>query len=586
MSSLNPHKKHSDWHLLKQIIALAKPYKIQFAGAVFLAILLAFISPIRPVLIGKIVDQFVVKTNLPMLKLACILLVVLLLVEAVIRYFLNYKTDWLGQSVIKDLRNRTFKHVNHLKLSYFDKTPIGQSVTRTISDIETINNIFSQGLIAIFGDVLMIFSIIGWMFYTNWRLSLLSLVTLPFFVLATYVFKESIKKAFTIVRLQVSKMNSFLQEHISGMRIIQMFNIQQKEYEKFETINAEQRDANLKAVWNYSVFFPVVEILMALSVAIMIWGASIYILKRKAEIGDIFSFVLMINMLYRPLRMLADKFNTLQMGMVAAERVFHLLNTKLFIENKGNHPAQNIKGNIEFRDVCFSYTPDNPVLKNLSFKVAAGETLAIVGSTGSGKTSIINVLNRFYEIDSGKVLIDGVDARNFSLDTLRGMMSMVLQDVFLFRGSIQENISLNKAQISDESVMNALKMVGGNDIINQLPGGIHYKVRERGNSLSVGQRQLISFARALASNPAILILDEATSNIDTESERLIQHAIDELIKDRTSIIIAHRLSTIQKADNILVLNKGEIVEQGNHNQLIQLNGAYKKLYDMQFSLQV
>jgi len=503
-------------------------------------------------------------------------------VETVARYYFSYSTSWLGQSVIKNLRVRVFQHVISLKLQFFDRTPIGTATTRTINDVETINDIFSEGIITIIADLLTIITIIGVMLYTDWRLTLVSLSTFPILLYATYVFKEKIKSSFQDVRNQVARMNAFLQEHISGMRVIQIFTAEKIEMEKFKKINEEHKRANVESIWYFSIFFPLVEVVLASALGLMVWYGAIRIVQYEASLGVMISFILLLNMLFRPLRMLADKFNTLQMGIVASERVFKLLEREDKIENTGMKKAEHLRGEVEYKNVWFAYVEDLFVLKNISFKLQPGKTMAIVGATGSGKTSIVNTLNRFYEISKGHVYIDGTDLKEYDVFSLRSQIGMVLQDVFLFSGSIMDNITLRNDHISREKVIAASKLVGAHDFIMRLPGQYDYNVMERGATLSMGQRQLISFIRALVFDPKILILDEATSSIDTESEQLIQHAIETLVQGRTSIIIAHRLSTIQKADVILVLDHGEIKEMGTHDELLLHDGYYKKLHEMQF----
>ena len=573
-----------DIKLLRRVISLSKPYKRQLYFALILSLIIAALSPVRPKLIGFTIDTYIAGHKVDMLYYMTIGLLLLILLEFALRYMFTYRMEWLGQSVIRDLRINVFKHVSNLQMKYFDTTPIGTSTTRTINDVETINEIFAQGIISIASDILMIIVIIGVMFYSDWKLSLASLSTLPFFIFATYKFKENIKSSFQTVRTQVARINAFLQEHISGMKVIQIFHAEEKEFKKFTVINAEHRDAHIQSIWHYSVFFPIVEILVSLSVSIMVGLGAFLMLNGSMplETGPIVTFILLINMLYRPLRMLADKFNTLQMGLVASERVFTLLDRQEFIQNTGTQKPAAIQGNIMFEHVFFEYKENEPVLKDLNINVKAGETLAIVGATGSGKTSTISILNRLYEIKSGKILIDGIDIKDIELEYLRSKISVVLQDVFLFRGTIWENISLGRLDVNREKAIEAAKLVGAHDFIMKLPNGYDHEVRERGSTLSAGQRQLISFVRALVANPSILILDEATASVDTESEQLIQKAIETLVKGRTSIIIAHRLSTIRHANTILVLDKGEMKEQGSHEELMQQKGIYHKLYELQF----
>lgn len=561
----------------------AWPYRKLFLGAMAFGIGIAILGPLRPFIIRIIIDDYILNYNMNGLKFMSLVLFGVLFVETLSRYVFSYWTSLLGQLVIKDLRLKIFRHLERLKLQYFDKTPIGTSVTRTINDVEAINSTFSQGILSIVSDVLLLVAVVVFMFIENWRLALVCLSTFPLLIISTYIFKEKIKSAFHLVRDKVSQMNAFLQEHITGMRIVQIFNAEEREMKRFNAINKDHRDANLKSVLYYSTFFPVVEIILAMALALMIWYGANQTMRDLASVGVFTSFLLYLNMAFRPLRMLADKFNTLQMGIVASNRVFHVLDTDDKIEDNGSMKPENLKGKVEFDHVWFAYNNDHYVLKDISFAVEPGETVALVGATGSGKTSTINILNRFYEINKGKILVDGVDIKDFDLDYLRTCMAVVLQDVFLFSGSILDNITMGNEAISREEVVEAARHVGAHSFIEALPGQYDYEVRERGSTLSVGQRQLIAFIRALVYNPKILILDEATSSVDTESERLIQQAILTLVKGRTSIIIAHRLSTIQHADHIIVLDKGAIVEKGNHEQLIgREDGFYRKLHDMQF----
>ncbi len=510
-------------------------------------------------------------------------LVVLLIMNSGLRYFFIFITNLLGQSVIKDLRVRVFNHISNLRLRYFDQTPIGTATTRTINDVETINNVFSEGLINIIADLLTIFTVIGIMLYQDWKLALICLSTLPLIIYATYVFKESIKKSYQKVRTQVTRINSFLQEHISGMQVVQMFTAEEREMKKFKVLNEDHKQANIDAIWAYSIFFPVVEIITAIALALLVWFGSAQVLNHGLGIGVLIAFIMYLNMLFRPLRMLADKFNTIQMGMVAAERVFKVLDTDYTIEDKGELSADAIKGKVEFDHVWFAYDGINNVISDLSFELKEGESLAVVGATGAGKSSIINILNRFYPIQKGSIRVDDIPVEDYELASLRKNIGLVLQDVFLFSGSVYDNITLNNNAISLDEVIAASKKVGAHEFIQKLPGAYDYKVMERGATLSVGQRQLIAFIRALVYNPRILILDEATSSVDTESEILIQKATEELVKERTSIVIAHRLSTIQNADKIMVLEKGKVMEAGTHEELLNLGGYYRELHDMQFS---
>ena len=577
------NKNKIDYLLLGRVLALAKPYKKVFILAGVLTVLLAPLAILRPYIIKIMVDDYIFKFDIPGLTNMAILLGVILMIDVALRYVFIYSTSWLGQSVIKDLRVRMFNHISSLRLSYFDTTPIGTSTTRTINDIETINTVFSQGAITILADLFTVFAVLAIMLITSWKLTLVCLTTLPFLMIATYIFKEKVKVSYQKVRTQITKMNAFLQERISGMRIVQIFNAEEKELEKFKDINRKYTQANLDAIFYYAVFFPVVEIISAAALGLLVWWGARGVIGGEVTTGTFIAFPIYLSMLFRPIRMLADRFNTLQMGLVAAERVFNLLDKNYIIENNGTIKKESIKGNVEFDNVSFAYNNIDNVLKNLNFKIKAGETLAICGSTGSGKTTIINILNRFYDIQKGKILIDGVNIKDYELFNLRKKIAIVLQDVFLFSGSVMENITLRDDRISEQEVIDAAKLIGAHEFIERLPGGYNYQVMERGATLSMGQRQLISFVRALVFNPDILILDEATSSIDPESESVIQYAIEKLIDKRTSIIIAHRLSTIRHADNIMVLSKGKIVEFGAHDALLKIeDGHYKELYEMQF----
>ncbi|RZK49147.1 MAG: ABC transporter ATP-binding protein [Pedobacter sp.] len=580
-----------NFNLLKRVFAYVKPYRGLFIWSVFLTFALAAISPVRPWLIGYTLDNFILKSNYPGLVKMTILMLVLLILQALIQYFQTLLTNSIGQSAIRDLRIKVFNHISKLRLKYFDNTPIGQLITRTVSDLETIADIFSEGLIAMIGDLLQVIVIIGVMFYIDWELSLMVLLPIPLLLIATRIFQRAIKVAFQEVRTEVSNLNTFLQEHISGIAIIQYFAREKQEYDKFRRINKRYRDANIRSNWYYSIFFPVVELISALSLGILIWYGSKSILDKPLAVqpGTITAFILFLNMLFRPIRELADKFNTLQMGMVGAERVFKVLDTAELTPNLGSIKKGKLAGNIVFDKVWFSYDQDalpqdaKYVLKDLSFQVNAGQTVAFVGATGAGKSTIINILSRLYEIQKGSILIDGVALTDYDLGFLRSKIATVLQDVFLFSDSIYHNITLHHPDITMEQVIAAAKQVGAHDFIMRLPGGYQYNVQERGATLSVGQAQLISFIRALVYNPDILVLDEATSSVDTETEMLIQGAIETLMQNRTAIVIAHRLSTIQHADLIIVLDKGEIMEHGTHQELLKINGYYKKLYDLQFS---
>ncbi|RZK77139.1 MAG: ABC transporter ATP-binding protein [Pedobacter sp.] len=571
--------------LLRRVFQYVKPYRNVFAWAIVLTVLLALIAPVRPFLIQYTLDHYIMKDNYSGLLNMTILMLVLLILQAVIQFSHTLLTNTLGQSAVRDLRINVFNHITKLRLKYFDNTPIGQLITRTVSDLETIAEIFSEGLIVIIGDILMVIVIIGVMLYRDWALTIVVLLPMPLLIIATSVFQKAIKSAFQEIRTEVSNLNTYLQEHITGISIIQYFAREEQEYKKFLKINARYRDANIRSNWYYSIFFPVVEIISAMSLGLLVWYGSRSILSKPLDVtpGTIAEFILYISMLFRPIRELADKFNTLQMGMVGAERVFKVLDTDEVTRDEGAYTPETMKGEISFQNVWFAYSDDNYVLKDISFEVKAGRTIALVGATGAGKSSTINILNRFYEIQKGNIKVDGVDIQDYKLDYLRSNIATVLQDVFLFSDTIFNNITLNNPDIRVEQVVDAAKKVGAHDFIERLPGGYQYNVMERGATLSAGQAQLISFIRALVYNPSILVLDEATSSVDTETEILIQKAIENLMQERTSIVIAHRLSTIQKADQILVLDKGEIKEVGTHQQLLRLDGYYKKLYDLQFN---
>jgi ATP-binding cassette subfamily B protein len=572
-----------NFSLFRQVMAMVKPYKNVFILTVVLTAILAPLSVLRPKLIQVMVDEYIGKSDLPGMTMMAGVIIALILVEVILRYFFLYNADWLGQAVLRDLRTKVFRHITNLNLSYFDKTPIGQSTTRTINDIESINTVFSEGSVTILSDLMSITAVLFIMFITSWKLTLVVLSVFPLLIWGSYQFKESVRKSYEKVRNHVATMNAFLQERISGMRIVQIFNAEGRESDKFKKINYDYTAANLRSILAYAIFFPVVEIISALSLGLMVWYGAKSVLSGEITLGTMIAFQMYITMLYRPIRMLADKFNNLQMGMIAAERVFLLLGNDNFIKNTGTYKAEKFKGHVAFDQVDFSYIPDTPILKKVSFNIEPGQTLAIVGSTGSGKSTIINLLGRFYEIDGGAIRVDGIDIKDYDLFTLRRHVSVVLQDVFLFSGSVLENITLRDSEITEAQAIAAAKMIGAHEFIMKLPGGYHYQVMERGATLSMGQRQLISFVRALVFQPDILVLDEATSSIDPESEAIIQYAIEKLIARRTSIIIAHRLSTIRHAHNILVLDKGEVLEYGNHESLLAKDGGkYRELYERQF----
>lgn len=578
MAKDKDNKKVLDIKLLGRIFSFTRPYKATLFLTVFLSIAIAGLAPLRPYLIRISVDKYINQQLLEGLIWICVIQLGVLLIESLLRFVFMYRINWLGQTVVNDLRKTVFKKIINQNIGYYDRTPIGTLTTRTINDIEAVNEVFGQGVISIVADVLTIIAIITVMLLTDWKLTLISLATFPVMILATYIFKESVKKSFQRVRNAVSQLNSFAQEHIVGMYIVQAFAAEKKEYKKFEKINKEHRSANISAIFAYSVFFPVVEIILAVSLGLLVWWGAIRMLHYDVTPGIVIAFVMYLNLLFRPLRMLADKFNVLQMGMVAAERVFNVLDSEENLRKNGDHKPEQIKGAISFKDIHFSYKEGTPVLKGISFDLKEGDTLAVVGHTGAGKSSLINVLNRQYEIQEGKILLDGIDIRDYDIDNLRGHIGIVLQDVFLFSGTVFDNITLRNEKITLEEVQRVTKLLGIHDFIMTLPGDYYFNVMERGNSLSQGQRQLISFARALLYDPSVLVLDEATSSVDSESEQMIQHAIDTLTKGRTSIVIAHRLSTIRMADDIIVMDKGNIIEQGNHDQLIEEQGEYYKLY--------
>ena len=576
-------KKTFDTALLKRVLQFTRPYRKIFIWSIVLAVVLAAFTPIRPYLIQYTVDKYITGKNYDWLIYITIIQVGFLLLETGLRFYFSYITTWLGQAVVKDIRIRIFKKVLHLNLRQFDRTPIGTLTTRTVDDIERINDIFADGLIPIIADLLSILCVLGIMFWTDWQLTLVCLIPFPIIISATYYIKESVNRSFHRVRNAVSNLNAFVQEHITGMYIVQAFAAERREADKFKAINREHRNANIKAIFAYSVFFPIVEIVLALSMGLIVWWTAKEALGTGMnQTGKVMSFILYLNLIFRPLRVIADKFNVLQMGMIASERVFKVMDNDDHLNNEGSYDPAIIKGKVEFDHVWFGYDEQNQVLKDISFTALPGQTIAIVGHTGSGKTTIISLLNRLYAINKGTIKIDDVAIEQYKLDALRKSIGVVLQDVFLFSGSVMDNITLMNPSITKDKVEEAAKLIGMHDFILQLPGGYDYNVMERGATLSVGQRQLLSFIRALLYDPSILILDEATSSVDTESEQMIEKAIDTLIAGRTSIVIAHRLSTIQRADSIIVLDKGEIKEIGNHRALLAKGGFYASLYHMQF----
>jgi ATP-binding cassette, subfamily B, multidrug efflux pump len=567
-----------DLGILTRIVSYVTPYKTRFIFTGLLVIALALLAPIRPWLIQQAIDKDLPAGDLQGLLNMFLWVVLTLVLEAIFQFYQTYYANWVAQSVTLDLRSKLYTHVLKFKLRYFDRTPVGSFVTRLISDIDGIAEVFSNGLLTIIGDLLKLVFVIVLMLVINWKMTLIVLLPIPILVVATKIFQVAIRKAFTQVRNQVSKMNNFVQEHVTGMSIVQIFNRETREKEKFEVINKEHMKANINSIWAFSIFFPVVELLSAASVALLLWWGIGDVVNEKVTLGIILQFILYIFMLYRPIRQLADRFNVLQMGIVNAERVFKVFDTEERIPDEGKIDDVDFKGDIEFKNVWFAYGDEDWVLKDLSFEVKAGQTLAFVGATGAGKSSVINLLSRFYEFQKGEILVDGMSLRDIQVDCIRKNIAVVL----LFSDSIKNNITLNNPDISDEELIAASQAVGAHPFISKLPGQYDFDVKERGGMLSVGQRQLLAFIRAYVYNPTILVLDEATSSVDTESEELIQHAIQKLTEGRTSIIIAHRLSTIQKADKIIVLDKGKIVEQGSHQELIEQDGHYRKLFELQF----
>lgn len=571
-----------DFRVLKRLFRFAMPYLRQFWILVALTLALAILTPARPFLIQKTIDNELATGDYQGLVNMILILVGLLILQAIIQYSHTFLSGWLGQHIIRDLRVQLFQHLQRLKLKFFDKTPIGRLVTRSVSDIETLAEVFSAGIAAMIGDLLQLVFILGVMFYTSWKLTLVSLSTLPLLIIATYVFKEKIKVSFNQVRTAVSNLNSFVQEHVTGMNIVQIFNSEKREFGKFREINQEHKKANLRSVMYYSIYFPVAEVIQAAGIGLIVWYGSGRVIQEELTLGILIAFIMYLQMFFRPIRMIADRFNTLQMGIVSSNRILNLLDSKEHIPNEGTYKPETLQGEVTFEKVWFAYNDEDYVLKDISFEVKKGEVMALVGATGAGKSSIINLLNRFYEINKGSISVDGVSIQEYELSHLRKHIAVVLQDVFLFSDSIYNNITLRNPDIPREKVYEAAELVGARKFIERLPGGFDNNVMERGATLSVGQRQLISFVRAMVYDPKIIVLDEATSSVDTETEELIQSAIQKMMKGRTSIVIAHRLSTIQNADKIIVLDKGEIKEEGTHESLLELNGFYTQLHKMQY----
>jgi ATP-binding cassette, subfamily B, multidrug efflux pump len=573
-----------DAQIFNRLLGFSRKYRMEFFIGTFSAILLSLVSVAKPILLQEIVNLYFKNKDKAGILNFSLLMVVFLIAEVLLQFIFIYKVNWLGQHIIKDIRVQLNKHMLQFKMSYFDNSSVGKLVTRLVSDTETIAQFFGQGLFMIISDLLKMLVVAIVMLWMNWRMALIAFIVLPVLIYATKLFQIAIKSAFQEVRIQVANLNGFVQERVTGMKIVQLFNHEKVEYEKFVKINDLHKKANIRTVWYYSIFFPIAEILASISVGLLVWYGGLDIVNNgTTEIGQIIAFIMMAQMLFRPLNQIADKFNTLQLGMVAGDRVFEVLDTKDQIAQTGDLEAKSFKGDIEFKNVRFSYNKGEEVLKGISFKVNAGETVAIVGATGAGKSTIINLVNRFYEIDEGEICIDNTNILQYTLPSLRNQIAVVLQDVFLFSDSIYNNIALSDESVTLEQVIDAAKEIGIDEFIRSLPNNYHYNVKERGGMLSTGQRQLIAFLRAYVSKPSILILDEATSSIDSYSEKLIQEATDKITRYQTSIIIAHRLTTIKKADRIIVMDKGNIVEQGSHLELLEKNGYYKMLYDMQFA---
>ena len=581
--------KAFDFKLFKRLLGYTKPYKWTFAFVAFAAIALSVLGVLSPILLEKAIDESILPKDWNGLVYYIILMIVVLLGEVLFQFSFIYYANWLGQTVIRDIRVKLFKLMMSFRMKYFDKSAVGRLTTRAVNDIETIASIFSEGLFTIASDLLKMVAILGVMFYQSWELTLISISIMPILIYATRVFQRAMKGAFEEVRNQVANLNTFVQERITGMKIVQIFAREETEYKRFEEINEEHKKAWIKTVWYNSIFFPIAEISGSISIGLIVWYGGLNAVADKfanpgdITLGVITAFIQLSQMLFRPLRMIADKFNTLQMGMVAANRVFGILETKSHIADEGDIELKETRGDIEFKEVHFGYNEDEEVIKGISFSVQSGQTIALVGATGAGKSTIINLLSRFYEINGGEICIDGISIKDYTLPSLRSHIAVVLQDVFLFADTILNNITLGDETITEETVIAAAKEIGVHEFISSLPDGYHYNVKERGTMLSSGQRQLIAFLRAYVSNPSILVLDEATSSVDSYSEEMIQIATDKITKGRTSIVIAHRLATIKKASQIIVMDSGKIVEKGTHKELLKKeNGFYKNLYEVQF----
>ena len=577
--------KAFDIKIFARLMSFAKKYRLRFIVAAASTILLAGFAVLTPVILMTAIDDFTTTKDATRLLYFTIAMVVVLLVQVLFQFSFIYNANWVGQHIIRDIRAKTFRKILEFKMSYFDNSSVGKLVTRVVSDIETISNFFTQGVFMIVSDILLMLIVIAVMFYKNWQLALIALATLPVLIYATKLFQIAIKSTFQDVRNQVANLNSFVQERVTGMKIVQLFNRERIEYKNFIDINNKHKKAHIKTVWYYSIFFPIAEILSSIAIGLIVWYGGLQVIEDSAvSLGAVIGFIKMAQMLFRPLRQIADKFNQLQMGIVAGERVFNVIDTNSSIDKNGTIIAENIEGNISFKDVHFSYIKGEEILKGISFNVEKGQTVAIVGATGAGKSTIINLISRFYEIDSGLIAIDNIPVQDYEISSLRQKVAVVLQDVFLFSDTILNNITLRNENISLDQVQKAAKQIGIHDFIMSLPNNYNYNVKERGGMLSSGQRQLIAFLRAYVSNPSILILDEATSSVDAHSEQMIQYATDEITKNRTSIVIAHRLATIKKADMIIVMDKGRIVEKGNHTELLKKHeGYYKNLYEKQFN---
>ena len=582
MSKTNISGNLFDLKILKRLLYFCGPYMKVFYILIILTLSLSVLQPIRPYITQIIIDDYVSVNDLIGLKKMIFLLFFLLILNAIVMYFHTYLSGWLGQNIIKDIRIKLFSHIQKFRLRFFDKTPIGRIVTRNVSDIETIADIFGQGIAAIIGDILQLVGIVFLMFYINWKLTLVSLASLPFLFLTTYIFKEKVKVSFNDVRNAVANLNSFVQEHIVGMNIVQIFGNEEKEYKKFKEINNTHLKSNLKAVLYYSVYFPVMELFTSIGLGLLIWFGSNQLFAGEVTLGVLIAFIMYLQLFFRPIRAIADRFNTLQMGVVSSKRIFDLLDRNEKIKSNEKIKDIDIDGEVEFKNIWFAYNDDDYVLKNISFKIKQGESVGFVGSTGSGKTSIINLINRFYDFQKGSILVDNKKIEDYNILSLRDNLGLVSQDVFLFSDTILNNLTLYNDNISEEEVWSAVKKVGAENFINKLPNKLYFDVKERGISLSVGQRQLISCIRIMLYDPKIILLDEATSSVDSESEVMIQRAVSEILKNRTSIVVAHRLSTIKEVDKIIDIDSGEIKEIGTHDKLLRLKGYYKKLYEMQY----